>query len=275
MRRHLRWFVPVVLACATYIGASLAVAGLGDGLGENDTGRALALLGLAALAVVGPIVCLVFAARGAFKTFREHQRSRGRFTRSERAALELRQQSDTAWEHAQVLRRQLVQGVVPPTLQTWDIVANPGEVFFLDAPVTYSRYYGQDIAYTQTSGFYYGRPSFVLTGLAFDALSNRARRSAAAAQAAAQWREHQVARLLVSNHRLICHAGGRWLSFYFGGMTAVYPDAAQWALVAQFHDTEPLMLHGRCVPAVSALTLLMTHGKDAVENHPGLQALAR
>lgn len=274
VHRHLRWSVPILLAAVLYVGGSSAIVGLTNGGNTDSPGAAFAILGLGALAFAGPIACLIYAARGAHATFREHQRARGRFTRAERAARELQRLADAARGHARTLRRGLVRDVLPPTIQTWDVVAEPGESFFLDAPVNYSRYYGQDVTYSHTSGFYYGRPSFVLTGLALDTIGNRSRRSAAAAQAAAQWREHQVARLIVSDRRLICHAGGRWLSFYFGAMSAVYPQSDHWTLVAQFQDSEPLMLHGRCVPAASAITMYMTHGRDAVQNHPGLQSLA-
>jgi hypothetical protein len=56
-------------------------------------------------------------------------------------------------------------------------------------------------------------------------------------------------------------------------MTAVYPEVDSWTLVTQFDSAEPLMLLGVDVPAAAVLTVRMTHGEDALVQHPGLMSL--
>jgi hypothetical protein len=58
-------------------------------------------------------------------------------------------------------------------------------------------------------------------------------------------------------------------------MTAVYPEVDRWALVCQFDSTSPLLLHGPAAPAAALVTVLMTHGPEAIQQHPSLAPLAR
>jgi len=79
---------------------------------------------------------------------------------------------------------------------------------------------------------------------------------------------------VASNQRLLCQVGGRWLSFHYSAMTAVYPEVGDWTLITQYGGTSPLMLSGLHVPAAALFTVLGTHGPDAVAVHPSLQMLA-
>src|SRR5690625_7915400 len=79
----------------------------------------------------------------------------------------LRQEAWTsARRDAVLLRARLLAKDPPPTLQPWDVVPHHGEVFFCDVVAGYARYYGTTVTYRQSSGLFYGRPAFVLTGLA-------------------------------------------------------------------------------------------------------------
>ncbi len=227
------------------------------------------------VAIAGPITALVRASIGGYKTFRHWRRSNGHLTKTEAAVAQQESISTRAWEHARVLHQTLVRREVPDGLHIWDVVANSNEVFFLDVPADYARHYGVDVSYSQSSAFYFGRPAFVLAGLGISAMSNAARRNAASQLAAAQWRERQPCRLVVSNQRILCQVGGQWLSFYFSGMTAVYPEVGEWSLITQYDSTSPLLLSGVHVPAAALLTVLATHGVDALSAHPSLQVLAR
>lgn len=234
---------------------------------------ALLLVVSLALAVGRPITALIHSATGARKAFRHWRRSHGHYTKTEAVAVSRQVSSAQAWRHAQALQHKIEHREIPEPIQIWDVVARANEVFFMDVPADYARYCGRDVGYSQTSAFYYGRPSFVLAGVGATALSNAARRNAAARLSAAQWREQQPCRLVVSNQRLLCQVGGRWLSFHFAGMTAVYPEIENWALVTQYDSTSPMMISGVNVPAAALFTVLATHGAEAATAHPSLQKL--
>lgn len=276
-QRHLSWAVPLVAAPVIYVAAMLGVMWINQGL-ENEslpTWWMWLVLLLLLLAVAGPITALVYAVIGGYKAYRHWRRSNGHHTKTEAAVAQRGNISALAWERARALQQTLVRREVPEEIHIWDVVANANEVFFLDVPADYARHYGMDVSYSQSSAFYFGRPAFVLAGLGISAMSNAARRNAAAQQAAAQWRERQPCRLVVSNQRILCQVGGRWLSFYFSGMTAVYPEVGEWSLITQYDSTSPLLLSGVHVPAAALLTVLATHGAAALSAHPSLQVLGQ
>jgi hypothetical protein len=107
----------------------------------------------------------------------------------------------------------------------------------------------------RSGGFFYGRPAFVLAGVAATAIGNAARKSAATRAEQTTWRECQVSRVIVTNQRLVCFANGRALSFYYSGMTAVYPEVDRWTLVCEFGDSERLLISGDDSPLVSLMTV--------------------
>lgn len=272
VRRHARWTVPLLLAPATFFACVGGLAALNES-GSADGWSVLAAFALIVGMFVAPVGLLAVSIVKGHATYRDHRRARGRFTAAERAAIQRRDTSDGAWEDAQRLHRRLLARELPPTVAVWDVVPYEREEFFCDVPIRYARYYGMDVAYTQTSGFFYGRPSFVLAGIAANAMANAAQRSAAENLARAQWREHCTARLVVSNHRLLLQVGGRWLAFDYAAMTAVFPEPGSWSLVCQFADAEPLLLTGDFAPFAAVMTLYRTHGELALRQHPALVPL--
>lgn len=282
VRRHLRWAVPLILGVLAYVVFIWWAAAISSSVDPNDPADAaasLAVVALGGLAFLLAFIALVFFVVGAVRALVEWRRDRrhatGRYNRAELADRAQQEHFGRAWEATAHLRATLAAHQVPPQIRVWDVVPRPNEAFFLDTGATYARFYGQDVSYSQSGGFFFGHPLFVAAGLAVTAAGNAARRSAAEAAAAAQWREHQNVRLIVSNQRLICQVGGHWLSFDYGAMTAVYPEVQQWSLVCQFDSAEPLMLHGPGVPAAAVITVLMTYGPDAVAEHPSLAPLGR
>ena len=264
--RHLRWAVPLAAAPVIYVVAMLVATRIMHGVDVKTLGAGWDLLVplVFLVAVVCPVIALVYATAGGAKAFRHWRRAHGHYTKKEAAAARQASASADGWGHARFLQSTLSRRVVPETIRIWDVVANPGEAFFLDVPAHYARHYGMDVPYSRTSGFYFGRPAFVLAALSIGAASNAARRNAAARQAAAQWREHQPCRLVVSNQRLLCQVGGTWLSFHFSAVTAVYPEVGEWSLITQFDSTSPLLLSGVHVPAAAVLAVLATQGPEAV-----------
>jgi hypothetical protein len=56
--------------------------------------------------------------------------------------------------------------------------------------------------------------------------------------------------------------------------TALYPEVDRWTLICEFGGTaEPLLLAGPDAALIGVMTVLLTHGSDAVAEHPSLQRL--
>jgi len=280
MRRHLHWILLLTAVPVSYVLLMLVVQALSAaGRDATDSGArvwlALAQLVALAAAVVVPIVLLIRSIVQMTRTYRRAQRAKGRFTKREQSMLDRGRSASDAWERARAARSALLDHRVPASIQQWDIVPYADEVFFARSQLTYARYYGRDVMYSQSSTVALGNPAFVVGALAVTAISNASARSRAAAEATPQWREWQSSAVYVSNRRLAVHAGGRWLSFDYAAMTAVYPEVAAATLICQFADAEPLLLSGDDAALAAVFTVLQTHGLDALRRHPSLHALDR
>jgi hypothetical protein len=279
MKRHLRWLIPLLLIPVLFYGGMYSSSALSSTAEAADNAWiALAGLGLFLVGLAGPIVAAIVTMVAGVRTYKQWRRSRGHYSSSERAVNAVRKQqehsSKAAWTHAQALRASLIAREIPAAIRVWEVVPNPGEVMFFDFSADYARYYGRDVSYSQSGGFFFGHPAFVLAGLAATSIGNTSRRNAAVTASQATWRERQPARVVVTNQRLVCHAGGHWLSFPFSSMTAVYPEVDRWTLICEFGDSaEPLLLAGPHSALISVMTVLLTHGADAVAEHPSLQRL--
>ncbi|BDZ48967.1 hypothetical protein GCM10025867_12080 [Frondihabitans sucicola] len=181
--------------------------------------------------------------------------------------------ADPSWAEARRLRRLLLARQVPATLSLWEIVPEEGEVFFYDLEALYERYYGQNATYEKAGTFLLGNPAFILAGLAVTGLANASRRRAAEQQAASQWRDRQRVRVVVSNHRLILFLGGKWLSYHYKAMNAVYPEVTERTLVSGFASIAPLRLSGPDAPILAVMTVFATYGLEGLSEHPSLRAL--
>lgn len=285
-KRRGRWLVPLLVLGAAFalvaVIVVLVVSGHeGSPASDDEIGRAFRGLGLSLLlwACILFAVLLLFglgraALRGAAENRRESRHRRGKYTSRERARLDAQRYSHDRLTAALRFRDELLEQRIPQTVDVWDFRASPDEVFFQDAPATYARYYGRDVSYSTTSGFFFGSPAFVAAGLAVNALGNASARSSAEREAAEQWREWQTARVLVSNQRLICFAGGRWLSFWYSAVVASYPSLRERSLVLQFEGAEPLMLVGDHVPVAIMMATYSMHGARGLAGHPDLVAAA-
>jgi hypothetical protein len=275
VKRHLRWVIPVLCIPVLYVTASSVISAVRQTPGfDQSVELGFLNLGILLVAFLAIVAAMVLAIVGGVKTFRAWRRRNGHRSPAE-SAQQLREvHSRLGWTAAINLRNALMQRQVPSTVQVWEVVPEPGEVFFFDVPMGYDRYYGQDVTYGRSGGFFFGHPAFVVAGLAASTIGNAARRQSAEAQARTQWREWQEARVLVTNRRLVCLVAGEWISFHYSAMTAVYPEVRDWALVCEFNGvTSPLRLSGPNAPVAAVMTVFATHGLDAVAQHPSLQAL--
>lgn len=174
--------------------------------------------------------------------------------RAEQEALEQAHlaQSNHWWHYACLAANELRHGTQPPQLAIHGLVLRSDEYGVLQADAGYSRLYGGTGRYTTGSTFAVGNPAFVLGALATQAMVNQSRRAAAARDAAVQWREQQRVSVLVTNQRLLCNTATRgWLSFWFGGVTELYPDLQSWSLTLAFGEGDPLRLEGPATPGLS------------------------
>ncbi|WP_424467226.1 hypothetical protein [Pseudoclavibacter helvolus] len=283
LRGRGRWLLPLLLAAAAIAAIIIALCMRGSESQQGDGAIAGPFrgLGLSSLLWASILTCVILtialgraALRGVAQNRRESRHRRGKFTRKERAQIEVQRSSQERLAVALRFRDELLSKRLPQTIDVWDFRAADGEVFFQDAPATYGRYYGRDVSYSTTSGFFFGNPAFVVAGLAVTAMGNASAKSRAEREAAEQWREWQTARVLVSNQRLVCFAGGRWLSFWYSGVVVSYPSMRDRSLTLQFGDAEPLMLIGEHVPLAIVMATYSMHGERGLAGHPDLVAAA-
>ncbi|MFV0427429.1 MAG: hypothetical protein ACK5KU_10410 [Beutenbergiaceae bacterium] len=281
VRRHLRWALPLVLGFAAHLALVPVLGDMTTELQRNPDDSELATRTVGVLAawalalLVAAILSLVGALRTLGQWYRRRRRTAGHLTKAELAQRDQDNAALSSWDGAKRLRSDLLREQLPSPITVLNVVPHEGEEFYFDTSIRYARYYGKTVSYQQSAGLYVGSPSFVLAGLALTALSNSAQRSAAQAHAKEQWRDFQTVQLLISNQRLMCKAHGRWLSFYFSHVTAVYPQVEQWTLVCEFASAEPLMLHGLSGPLAAILTTHFTLGSDALHEHPDLHPLTQ
>ena len=151
--------------------------------------------------------------------------------------------------------------------------SEPGESVHLLINADYARYYGLNGTYVHTSGFFWGRPAFVLAGVGITALANRSRRRAADAASQQQWRDGQHTQMFLTNRRIICQVNGRWLSFAYGQVSACYPEPENNSMVLEFHSSEPLLIGGAEAPLAIAYLVWALYGEHGLAAHPALNSL--
>jgi hypothetical protein len=259
--------MPVVYRLGTYTVRSSPPAH------QLHPSAAFGLIGL----FMGAVACLILAIQALVGVLGTARRSTGLLTRGERATLD-REAAERAayqagWQQARAVAAGLAEGRFPQPLVRYGVVLKPGEQAYLDLDADYARYYGGDGTYQHISGVFWGSPAFVTAGLAANAIDNRIRRSNAQAEAVKRWRERQRVRVIATDRRLICQVGPEWLSFYFSGASACYPEPQAHSLVLDFPDTSPLLLGGPNAAVLAVLSAVLVHGPQAVHDHPALAPL--
>ena len=263
-----KFWWPAAAAVAAYV----AMAVVGSAVAASREAQASA--GAAVLALLA--VFLVFAVWTLIRMVQGLgilRRRLGWLTKSEQHQKAAQQAFRDGRQRAVQLKSHLLAGGHPALHSTWDVMLEPDEALILDAPMTYSRFYGTDAVYSHVSGFAMGRPAWVLAAMAGQALGNASRRNAAVAAASPMWREHQTSRTLVTDRRIICRTTGGWLSFYYAGVSVSYPDPDNSTLVLEFGNTQPLSLHGSEGASLCVLATASLYGRDALAQHPALASL--
>lgn len=179
-----------------------------------------------------------------------------------------------SWNAAVHLYQHLVAGGIPGEVTTSLLLA-PGEATYSDLTLGYARFYGMDVTYERSSGFFLGSPLFVAAGLAANAVSNNIAKQRAQNQAAPQWREHCPARVVVTNFCTMCFVYGRWLRFPYPNVVDFNADMLNGVCYLIFDDAEPLQLAGPQVPWLVVLLSSFLYGPNRLSTLPFLQPIAR
>ena len=272
MKRHLKWLVYLLLIPLTYMAAVYGLYTLNKTNFESTGAGFIGLIILALWAVFTVIFTIRFI-RSAYAAFRQYRRSKGHFNKTERTQLESQRAYESGLESARTLAKDLSQGQTPAPIEVWGIVLEPGEELHLQISCDYARFYGLSGQYVHTSGFFWRQPAFVLAGLGVTALANRSRRQAAEAASRQQWREMQRTSAFFTSRRILIQVGGRWLSFYYSGVSACYPEPENHSVVLDFPDTQPLLIGGPEAPLAAAYLVWALYGERGLASHPALQGL--
>ncbi len=191
-------------------------------------------------------------------------------------AAELARREREEWQLGQDWARWLMGGNAPQQLTLYGIVLEQGENAYLQTSAHYARLYGGSGRYTQSGGFFFGKPGMVLGMMAANAAVNAGRKSAAKRDMQLMWRDLQEVQLIATNYRLMTHLPQRgWMSFYYSAVQEFYPDPANWQITFGFQNAEPLQLGGLAVPTLSVLTAWSVLGADRWQSEPGIQALVQ
>ncbi|WUI02158.1 hypothetical protein OHR68_10225 [Spirillospora sp. NBC_00431] len=148
------------------------------------------------------------------------------------------------------------------------------EYAYAELPLEYSRFYATDVTYYRRSVAAYGSAGFVLGALAVNAAGNALARSRARALAAAQWREHQVARVLLTSERLLVFTRIRPLSFWHGGLSEFLPAPDVFQLLLTYPDCEPVQLKGPGVPWLAVAMARVIYEPEELMMIPGFAGMA-
>ncbi|MFI8598215.1 hypothetical protein ACIGDM_12985 [Rothia koreensis] len=169
------------------------------------------------------------------------------------------------------LYHRLMTGAPVPREQSPTIPMQAGEEIYRTGRVQYSRFYGQELIFTQGSTVISGRPSVLIGAAIGNAMRASSQRRQAQAAAQPDWREVQFLDVWVTNQRIIAYAGGRWLEFWYGAIMAIHPDPETFSLVLEFRDTSPLKLTGPAVASIAVLVQYFATGAEGLQAQPAFQ----
>jgi hypothetical protein len=204
-----------------------------------------------------------------------------RFNRARHAVEQQQKQSAArllAAEHLTQARRlagQLLAGEASEVGQVWDVVLQPGERVLLDGTAGYSRHYALGPAGTRAQhDARYQRDAGAVRaplGHAVDRTGNGRRAQGAAAAVAARWRDHQQARVVLSDRRLLCQLPAKgWVGFDHAAATAIRAVPETRSVVLEYPELAPLCLSGPMTAQVMVVVIWALYGAEGLREHPSL-----
>ncbi|HEY3504319.1 MAG TPA: hypothetical protein VGN37_16230 [Actinocatenispora sp.] len=165
------------------------------------------------------------------------------------------------WASACELYDHLARGGELTELPPGAVRLAPDEAPYADGVLGYARYYGTSVTYQQNSTFLLGSAAFVAAGMAANAAANAHARNRAQAMAAAQWRDQANVRTLLTDQRLLCDYGGRWLNFWHNGVVEFHGDLSRWLFILRYQVGSPIMLHGPAAPWFAVCIARLVYGE--------------
>lgn len=287
-QRHMSWLVPLLLIpLSVWIFGLVAMWMLSESE-PGPTSSTATWIGVISviLAVVAPIVFIIFTIIGAQKTYQTSSAyARKVQKRNEKAARRMEAQivqeggprCDASARSA--ARTQAAQwyerfqcGDEPERLQSFNLNLEQGERIFDQLRAKYARYYGMDVTYQTGGVFAMGSPLFVTGALIGSAIGRSNARTRAQQMAAAQWREIQYVDVLITDRRFIIPVGGRTLSFYFNAVVAYFPEIEAMTLTLDYGgQTQPMQLFSPSIASATVLLIRQLQGAEALCSHPAIE----
>lgn len=159
---------------------------------------------------------------------------------------------------ASALAEHLQNGGQLAPVEAADVPLAEGEAVFADVWCSAARFYGTDVVYPRSTGYWENHPTFGQQWVANPLDARRRREAEAAAQP--QWRDHTPARVVLTSTgvRLRPTGSGDWMPFDHCLLTDL--TAGPHGLVLSYSVCAPLLVAG---PAVSWLGVAIEYLRRA------------
>lgn len=281
-KNNFPWYTAYLLLITLAILGFAALSGLSEALSnayaaQNSQGYltyTILIVAIFLLTLAGIIFLFIRGNRSTYRAFRGWRNSSGHYMKKEKWQVNREAQYASGIEQARLFRQLLLNNEVLPSIKVWEINPVQDEVFIADQTVSYSRHYGAEVQYSQST-VAAGTGPFLLLTLLASGVANASARKRAAMLAASQWRDFQNVRCLISTHRILCNvADVGWLSFWYSGINVFYPNPEQHELTLEFGDgVAALKLQGPHINVASVLTIASTQGVEGLQRHPEIAKL--
>lgn len=140
-----------------------------------------------------------------------------------------------------------------PTASSTCPLLERDEDCYVDIELYYKRCYGLGVT----------AENWQSTGLSQEAVQ----------RAMLQWRDDCVARVVLTDRRLLCLVDGEWLTFPFAAITEFKVELSQEWVMLWFQTAFPLYLAGPFAPVCALVAAYDQYGPDVLD-HPDFAPLA-
>jgi len=174
------------------------------------------------------------------------------------------------WQQAVQLYATLASGQKPPAVFAPDLMI--ADAVYMDVRFSYSRFYAMEVTYEPGVSFAVGSPALVASAAIGSLIGTTIGYARAASLSRQRWRDHRLARVVVTSTATWCQGGGWWLCFEHAAVEQYMLDANQ-SCILTFRDTDPLRLHGPSAWCHAVLFTYLRYGAGALQTAPFLYPL--